>query len=135
MPKRRVTIAANSSNHPCRIYRSSLKFLSRPLLLQPSAQAFSSIDDTPHYRSEVEKLQGTLLPDSTSTSTRLARAEQRKFDTEASREEAERLDARDYHALLQPHVLYVSTKQREMVFSNIFATCHLHIQRCCLTTS
>lgn len=69
------------------------------------SQAFSSIEDTSHYRNEVQHVQGT-------STDAPARAEQRNFDTIAARDEAERLDARDHHALLQPHVLYVSTKQR-----------------------
>jgi DNA excision repair protein ERCC-1 len=36
----------------------------------------------------------------------------KRYETEAAREEAARLESRDHHALLQPHVLYVSTKQR-----------------------
>lgn len=67
------------------------------------SQAFSSIEDTVHYQAEVHH---PPLADS------LARTEQREFDTKAARDEAVRLDARDHHALLQPHVLYVSTKQR-----------------------
>ena len=72
------------------------------------SQAFSSIDDTVHFRSELGNVQGGSTLDVDAT----ARAEQRSFDTLAARDEAERLDARENHALLQPHVLYVSTKQR-----------------------
>jgi DNA excision repair protein ERCC-1 len=68
------------------------------------SQAFSSIEDTVHYQAEVQ-----LAPVAGDPS---ARADQREFDTKAARDEAARLDARDQHALLQPHVLYVSTKQR-----------------------
>lgn len=68
------------------------------------SQAFSSVEDTAHYQSEVGNIQGGAASE--------ARAQQREFDTQAARDEAARLDARDQHALLQPHVLYVSTKQR-----------------------
>lgn len=68
------------------------------------SQAFSSVEDTAHYQSEVGNIQGGAASE--------ARAQQREFDTQAARDEAARLDARDQHVLLQPHVLYVSTKQR-----------------------
>jgi DNA excision repair protein ERCC-1 len=81
------------------------------------SQAFSSIENTIQYRTEIEN---ALPRDPKDVEDILEQAVQqhqehqheRKLDTEAAREEAARLESRDHHALLQPHVLYVSTKQR-----------------------
>ena len=79
-----------------------------PLGAATFSQAFSSIDDTVHFLNEIGNVQDGSELDIDAP----ARAEQRSFDTLAARDEAERLDDRENHALLQPHVLYVSTKQR-----------------------
>lgn len=70
------------------------------------SQAFSSIEDTPHYQSELQKTDAHVV------NNVAERAQQREFDTKVARDELARLENRDHHALLQPHVLYVSTKQR-----------------------
>jgi DNA excision repair protein ERCC-1 len=67
------------------------------------------VEETSHYKKEVDSWNqrnaGARLKDNPE------RAQQRHFDAAAAREQ-ERLEARDQHAMLQPHVLYVSTKQR-----------------------
>mmetsp|Transcript_13042 Transcript_13042/g.19191 ORF Transcript_13042/g.19191 Transcript_13042/m.19191 type:complete len:366 (-) Transcript_13042:1991-3088(-) len=70
------------------------------------SQAFSCIEETSHYQSELKKTDTPVV------NTVAERAQQREFDTKAARDEVARLEAREHHALLQPHVLYVSTKQR-----------------------
>ena len=74
------------------------------------SQAFSSVEDTTHFRTEAAKLKDIIDLDETYTSEE--RQQQREFDTKAQKDEKARLDARAHHELLQPHVLYVSTKQR-----------------------
>lgn len=77
-----------------------------PVTADTFSQAFSCIEETSHYKSELKK---TDIP----VASNLAeRTQQREFDTKAARDEFARLEARDHHVLLQPHVLYVSTKQR-----------------------
>ncbi len=77
------------------------------------SQAFGAIEGTTHYQNQLSD--AGLIDEQSSE-----RAEQRAFD--ASITEVEQPDgsthtdvawkARDHHVLLQPHVLYVSTKQR-----------------------
>lgn len=77
------------------------------------SQAFHAIEGTAHYQNQVAD--AGFIDELSSD-----KVEQRTF--EASIAEAENLDgssntdvawkARDHHVLLQPHVLYVSTKQR-----------------------
>ncbi len=65
------------------------------------SQAFSSLEDAPQYQNQIEN--NPILEQE--------RAEQRALDLkEAS--VGEGAADRDHHVLLQPHVLYVSTKQR-----------------------
>jgi len=68
------------------------------------SQAFESIEDTDHFKHASDRQE----PDS--------RAQQRAFDAAAQQNASETAHAemsdRDHHVLLQPHVLYVSTKQR-----------------------
>jgi DNA excision repair protein ERCC-1 len=78
------------------------------------SQAFSSIENTIQYRTDFEKM---WHKDPTDVEDILEKTiqhqeQQQIFETEAAREEATRLESRDHHALLQPHVLYVSTKQK-----------------------
>jgi DNA excision repair protein ERCC-1 len=75
------------------------------------SQAFESIEDTTHYRGQIQKHKNAANPEDVET-----RAQQRAFDAAAQQNLADTSHAsmtdRDQHALLQPHVLYVSTKQR-----------------------
>ena len=75
------------------------------------SQAFESIEDTAHYRGQIQKHKNAANPEEVET-----RAQQRAFDAAAQQNLADTSHAsmtdRDQHALLQPHVLYVSTKQR-----------------------
>ena len=79
-----------------------------PIGASTFSQAFSTIDDTEYFRKEIGSAKDLGILDLDVQ----AQLEQRSFDTAAAKDEAERLLARDNHALLQPHVLYVSTKQR-----------------------
>jgi DNA excision repair protein ERCC-1 len=76
------------------------------------SQAFSSVEDTSHFRTESETYHSSRNGDNAPMMKE--RSQQRTFDTNAAAAtlEQERLEARDHHVLLQPHVLYVSTKQR-----------------------
>lgn len=78
----------------------------RPVEIGASAsfsQAFASVEDTSHFQNELLNLkQRTGGEDAIGESW----AQQRAFDENAA------LSERDHHALMQPHVLYVSTKQR-----------------------
>jgi DNA excision repair protein ERCC-1 len=75
------------------------------------SQAFESIEDTSHYRGQIQKHKNAANPAEVET-----RAQQRAFDAAAQQNLADTshtsMTDRDQHALLQPHVLYVSTKQR-----------------------
>jgi DNA excision repair protein ERCC-1 len=75
------------------------------------SQAFESIEDTAHYQGQIQKHKNAAISGEVET-----RAQQRAFDAAAQQNLAETSHAsmsdRDQHALLQPHVLYVSTKQR-----------------------
>jgi DNA excision repair protein ERCC-1 len=96
------------------------------------SQAFESIEDTNYYRSASERNSGLLNPERVE-----ARSQQRAFETGTTIDEAttlttdtvtdnnnnnnnnttaalshDNMSDRDHHVLLQPHVLYVSTKQR-----------------------
>jgi DNA excision repair protein ERCC-1 len=75
------------------------------------SQAFESIEDTSHYRGQIQKHKNAANPEDVET-----RAQQRAFDAAAQQNLADTshtsMTDRDQHALLQPHVLYVSTKQR-----------------------
>jgi len=85
------------------------------------SQAFASVEDTSHFQSEQASIKhqragGGGGKDSNNAQNTLDEtwAAQRAFD-ESSTAEAEKsgpLSDRDHHALMQPHVLYVSTKQR-----------------------
>ena len=78
------------------------------------SQAFSSVEDTSHFRTELETYHSSRNGDNAPMMMN-ERSKQRAFDTNASAsavQEQERLEARDHHVLLQPHVLYVSNKQR-----------------------
>lgn len=87
------------------------------------SQSFASVEDSAYFQKEIR--QNLNQKDAE------ARAEQRKFDNEAAAEASTSatgsgqksdsaataaatvgLSDRDHHVLLQPHVLYVSTKQR-----------------------
>jgi DNA excision repair protein ERCC-1 len=81
------------------------------------SQAFESIEDTAHYQGQIQKHKNTNTNNSTSISADVeARAQQRAFDAAAQQNFTDTSHAsmsdRDQHVLLQPHVLYVSTKQR-----------------------
>jgi DNA excision repair protein ERCC-1 len=103
------------------------------------SQAFSSIEDTPHYQSEVGQNQGSHV-------AATARADQRTFDSQAARDEAARLEAREAHAMMQPHVLYVSIRQKgngvlqyirnvPYAFSNMVPDYIMSTQKCALFLS
>ena len=73
------------------------------------SQAFESIEHTSHYKTQMKS--APLDP-----KTEKERAQQRAIDlheaTAAVQEKQKALSDKDHHVLLQPHVLYVSTKQR-----------------------
>lgn len=78
------------------------------------SQAFGDVEDTEHFRQEVEAIRGKGAGAGRDDR---ARAEQRAFDATAAAAAAENetgvnVSARDSHIALQPHVLHVSTKQR-----------------------
>jgi DNA excision repair protein ERCC-1 len=77
------------------------------------SQAFDSIEDTPHYQGQIQKHTNAS---NNNNNPDEQRAQQRAFDAAAQQNLRETAHAsmtdRDQHALLQPHVLYVSTKQR-----------------------
>jgi DNA excision repair protein ERCC-1 len=82
-----------------------------PLLPPPAAatfsQAFSSLEETPHYQNQIV---GTVT---VNPQLEQEKAEQRALDLqEATNAVGVGAEDRDHHVLLQPHVLYVSTKQR-----------------------
>eukprot|EP00980_Cylindrotheca_fusiformis_P022247 scaffold9153_cov121-Cylindrotheca_fusiformis.AAC.11 len=73
------------------------------------SQAFQSIDETSHFKEQLK----TVARDP--NVTRLEE-EQRELDLQEnhlhSKEIESKMSDKDHHALLQPHMLYVSTKQR-----------------------
>lgn len=77
------------------------------------SQAFQAIEDTTHYQGLIQRNKDTAVQESVQQ-----RAQQRAFDATAQDNflqatKAAGLTDRDQHALLQqPHVLYVSNKQR-----------------------
>jgi DNA excision repair protein ERCC-1 len=75
------------------------------------SQAFESIEDTTHYQGQIQKHKNAAISGQVES-----RAQQRAFDAAAQQNLNETshtgMSDRDQHALLQPHVLYVSTKQR-----------------------
>jgi DNA excision repair protein ERCC-1 len=73
------------------------------------SQAFASVEDTSHFQNELSNLKQGDNQNKLGESW----VQQRAFDQAAAADEntAEMSD-RDHHALMQPHVLYVSTKQR-----------------------
>jgi DNA excision repair protein ERCC-1 len=77
------------------------------------SQAFASVEDTTHFQNELSNL--NKQGDNSSAQQQQQQQQQRAFDRAADENAAEivvvRSD-RDHHALMQPHVLYVSTKQR-----------------------
>ena len=79
------------------------------------SQAFGDVEDSEHYRKEVEAIGGAS---GGSSGQDKARAEQRAFDAsaaaaaDAAPSVPGNISARDHHVALQPHVLHVSTKQR-----------------------
>lgn len=76
------------------------------------SQAFASVEDTSHFQSEQQATTNQQGGNATLDETWAA---QRAFDESAAASESEQsgpLSDRDHHALMQPHVLYVSTKQR-----------------------
>lgn len=82
-----------------------------PSLLGASSfsQAFQSIDETAHFKDQLKNV--TRDP-----SVVRMEAEQRKIDLQENEQHLNEMKAKmsdkDHHALLQPHMLYVSTKQR-----------------------
>lgn len=85
------------------------------------SQAFGGVEDTEHYRQEVEAIRGKGATSSTCSRSDRARAEQRAFDAASAASTnnvsspatpGANISARDSHIALQPHVLHVSTKQR-----------------------
>ncbi len=79
------------------------------------SQAFGDVEDSEHYRKEVEAIGGAS---GGASGQDKARAEQRAFDAsaaaaaDAAPSVLGNISARDQHVALQPHVLHVSTKQR-----------------------
>ena len=79
------------------------------------SQAFGDVEDSDHYRKEVEAIGGAS---GGASGQDKARAEQRAFDAsaaaaaDAAPSVPGNISARDHHIALQPHVLHVSTKQR-----------------------
>jgi len=96
------------------------------------SQAFESIEETAHYQGQIQRPHHGNNNNNTNTTTAAtlaadaqARAQQRTFDllppnSSNNAHYQQNVDAtshadmsdRDQHVLLQPHVLYVSTKQR-----------------------
>lgn len=115
------------------------------------SQAFASVEDTSHFQSEQTNIKQRAGGAGAAT-RRLDEtwAAQRAFD-ESAAAEAEKGDGptisdRDHHALMQPHVLYVSTKQRgngilkhirnvPMAFSNMVPDYIMNTSRCALFLS
>ncbi len=78
------------------------------------SQAFASVEDTSHFQSEqasMRQQKGAKNKKPTNTLDE-SRAAQRAFDAAAEKESGPLTSDRDHHALMQPHVLYVSTKQK-----------------------
>ena len=100
------------SNKQATSQKSALK----PVEIGVSAsfsQAFASVEDTSHFQNE----QANLIKQhggGNSNTLEDTWAAQRAFDKSAAAEaeKSSPLSDRDHHALMQPHVLYVSTKQR-----------------------
>jgi DNA excision repair protein ERCC-1 len=101
------------------------------------SQAFRSVEDTVHFKNDDSRA-GVLEDD--------VRAQQRIFESKVNSEQG-LLEARNQHVLLQqPHVLYVSTKQRgngllqfirnvPFQFSTMIPDYILSSQRCALFLS
>ena len=127
------------------------------------SQAFSNLEDTTHFRSSVASLanrrnnnnndnqDGSPLPAGLSEAQLEERKKQRQFDSEldllqSEKDERARLQARDKHELLQPHVLHVSNKQRgngllqyirnvPYAFTDMVPDYIFHTERCALFLS
>ena len=74
--------------------------------LSTFSQAFEAIEGTQHYKNEQERSASTRCQ-----ADNQGRAQQRSFETGPAAGESLPSD-RAHHAWLQPHVLYVSTRQR-----------------------
>lgn len=74
-------------------------------------QAFRSVEETTHFRTETEAWNPRHGDAPVAHDVEAHSQSQQTFDSTAAQEQ-QRLEARDQHRLLQPHVLYVSTKQR-----------------------
>eukprot|EP00934_Nitzschia_sp_Nitz4_P009325 Nitzschia sp. Nitz4//scaffold140_size61219//10436//11521//NITZ4_006432-RA/size61219-processed-gene-0.16-mRNA-1//-1//CDS//3329536203//9315//frame0 len=82
------------------------------------SQAFASLEDTSRYQQVLQETAAEVPPPPTNPQNEKERLEQREIDfqeaADAAAEAAVGPNAadRDHHVLLQPHVLYVSPKQR-----------------------
>jgi hypothetical protein len=76
------------------------------------SQAFGSVEDTAHFKNQIKNQIKIRVDNNQPPPDPESAAAQRALDQqEATNANANLLD-RDHHVLLQPHVLYVSTKQR-----------------------
>lgn len=74
------------------------------------SQAFQNIDDTSHFKAQMKKVR-------TDPKMERLKAEQRALDLQENQQhqneiQLTNLSDKDHHAMLQPHLLYVSTKQK-----------------------
>lgn len=110
--------AKRQPNDPPPSHASTSGPVALPRSASTFSQAFQSIEETTHYKQQHQQQQQQPMPKPAAmTNPRLEqeRAEQRAVEThEATLAAADAHAAtdRDHHVLLQPHVLYVSTKQR-----------------------
>jgi DNA excision repair protein ERCC-1 len=74
------------------------------------SQAFAAVEDTAHYK-QMAAASSSSSSNNNNSNPQLEqeRAQQRALDRQ---EKPQTVSDRDHHVLLQPHVLYVSTKQR-----------------------
>ena len=74
------------------------------------SQVFGSVDETVHFQKEMEALTTSL-----GSKEHEERIQQRAMDRQEQQQqqkEDQKLSDRDHHVMLQPHVLYVSERQR-----------------------